>query len=67
MVGVKWQWAHCTHVVVNGVRAPGGWNSLSSCLCGLVSSIQKEKLFTPIIFLWVIQFRHTHIWHLRHI
>jgi len=50
MVSVTWLWAHCTHVVVNGGRAPGGWNSLSTCFYGLVSSVQKEKLFTPIIF-----------------
>ena len=41
------------------------WNSLSACFYGLVSNIQKEKFFTPTIFLWVIQFRH--IWHLRYI
>jgi len=26
------------------------WNSLSTCFYGLVSSIQKEKFFTPIMF-----------------
>jgi len=41
------------------------WNSISAWFCDLVSSIQKEKVFTPIICLWIIQFRH--LWYLRYI
>jgi len=58
-----------THVMVKEEKCQVAvkiWNSLSTCFYDLVSSIQKEKFFTPILlFLWAIQFRH--IWHLRYI
>jgi len=67
-VSVRW-WNHADPTLwLEGVLrqvAVKSWNSFSACFYGLVSSIQKEKFFTPINFLWVIQFRHT--WHLRYI
>ena len=67
MVIVRWLTHAEPTLCVEGSKrqvAINSWNSLSACFYGLVSSVQK-KLFTPIIFLWVIHL--SHIWHLRYI
>jgi len=47
--------AHNPTIWFMGTEPVKSWNSFKACFYGRVSSIQK-KLFTPIVFLWAIEF-----------
>ena len=55
-ISVRRWGAHNPTMRFMGAEPVKSWNSLRACFYGHVSSIQKEKLFTPIVFLWAIEF-----------
>jgi len=63
---VGWWGAHDPTIWFMGEEPVKSWNSLRACFYGRVSSMQKEKLFTPIVF-FNEQLNFRHAWHLRHI
>jgi len=65
-ISVRRWGAHNPTIWFMGSEPVKSWNSLRACFYGRVSSIQKEKLFTPIVFFYE-QLNFRHAWHLRYI
>jgi len=58
-ITVRWWGAHNPTIWFMGAEPVKSLNSLRACFYGRVSSIQKEKLFTPIVFFYEqLHFRH---------
>jgi len=66
MVSVRWWGTHNPTIWFMGAEPVKSWNSLRACFYGRVSSIWKEKLFTPIVFFYE-QLNFRHACHLRYI
>ena len=54
-IHVRWWGSHNPTIWFMEAEPVKSWISLRACFYGRVSSIQK-KLFTPIVFLWAIEF-----------